>query len=116
MTGDVLDKAGIAPERLPPAGREGLTVAAHLAYGAAAGALLGLLRPRGALQGAGWGVLLWTVSYLGWVPATGIGRAAFEEPARRNALMIAAHIVWGGVAAALLGRALSPGTPRRNNP
>ena len=87
--------------------REAATWVSHFAYGAACGALYGALsggrldeHPLAA--GAGFGVAVWAGSYLGWLPAAGIISPATEHPARRNALMIAAHVVWGATAAAAL--------------
>jgi hypothetical protein len=76
---------------------------AHLAYGAVTGALLGLAvqRPQVA-TGAAYGVLIWAASYFGWVPALRLLKPANLHPQRRNLLMIAAHLVWGGVTAASL--------------
>lgn len=77
-----------------------VTLAAHFAYGAACGALLGALNPRmGARSGAAAGVGVWLASYMGWIPAAGILKPANEHPARRNALMIGVHLVWGGATA-----------------
>lgn len=119
----VLHRRLPAPERYPlppreivrrvlpkPAGRalgeEGkrdVTMAAHFGYGAATGALLALLpRRAGVLAGAGYGVLVWAGSYLGWIPAFGILRTAVRHPLRRTALMIGAHLVWGGATALAL--------------
>jgi hypothetical protein len=50
------------------------------------------------LAGAGFGVAVWAGSYLGWLPAAGILSPATEHPPRRNALMIASHVVWGATA------------------
>jgi hypothetical protein len=47
------------------------------------------------LQGIACGLAVWTLSYLGWLPALGILRPATEHPPRRTALMIAAHAVCG---------------------
>ncbi len=41
-------------------------------------------------------------SYLGQLPAANILPPATEDAARRNALMIAAHIVWGVTLGALV--------------
>jgi hypothetical protein len=73
---------------------------AHLAYGAATGALLALAasRPRVTI-GAAYGVLVWAASYFGWVPALRVLKPANRHPQLRNVLMIAAHLVWGGVTA-----------------
>jgi len=97
----------ILPERLRAhAGedaRRELTMAAHFGYGAATGALLPLLtRSRRLDVGAAYGVGIWAVSYLGWIPAFGILQPATRHPARRNALMIAVHLLWGGATALAL--------------
>ena len=97
-------KAGVKPHLDEPE-RLGLTMAAHFGYGAAVGALFGLVAPRrpaeAAAAGAGFGVLVWAVSYLGLMPALGLHPPATTEPARRNGLMIAAHLVWGATAGLL---------------
>ena len=98
------DKAGVRPHVDEPQ-RLGLTMAAHFGYGTAVGALFGLFAPRrpaeAAAAGAGFGLLVWTVSYLGLMPALDLHRPATREPAGRNALMIAAHLVWGATAGLL---------------
>jgi len=75
-------------------------LAAHFAFGAAAGALYGsvempLRRRYPVGSGIAYGLLVWGVSYLGWVPATGLMAPATRQPAQRNAMMIGAHVVWG---------------------
>ncbi len=88
--------------RLPDEPETALTWLSHFGYGAATGGLYGLVtdRPRlgPAADGAAYGLVVWTVSYLGWLPATGLFPPATREPARRVGLMIAAHLVWGAVA------------------
>jgi hypothetical protein len=80
-----------------------LALAAHFAFGAGAGALAAALRmPARPWLGALCGVGVWAASYLGWVPLSGILRPPSRHPARRNGLMAAAHLVWGGVTAAVL--------------
>lgn len=88
-----------AAEALPAAVRADVTLLAHYGYGALAGALypaaaraLGLTPLAG---GAAYGVAVWGASYLGWIPAVGLLTPATRHAARRNALMIAAHVVWG---------------------
>jgi hypothetical protein len=77
-----------------------LTLGAHFAYGAATGALYGLARPEGgAAAGAGYGLLVWAASYLGWIPALGILAPATRHPLRRDGLMLVAHLVWGATTA-----------------
>src|SRR5688572_22570812 len=97
VTEGVAEKAGVN-EKLDEGEREAATWASHFAYGAACGALYGALSGEGCdrrplLSGVGFGVAVWAGSYLGWLPAAGILSPATEHPARRNALMIAAHVV-----------------------
>jgi len=73
--------------------------AAHFLFGAACGALYGLLQrqdrpPKG---GVTYALVIWLSSYLGWVPIIGALPPATEQPANRNLLMLAAHVVWGAV-------------------
>jgi uncharacterized membrane protein YagU involved in acid resistance len=59
------------------------------------------------VNGVAYGLGVWTASYLGLLPALGLLAPATEHPARRNALMIAAHVVWGaslGITAKRLSR------------
>jgi uncharacterized membrane protein YagU involved in acid resistance len=76
-----------------------LTLLAHFGYGAATGALYAPLaqafHPPSIIGGAAFGLGVWSASYLGLLPAFGVLRPATEHPARRNALMIGAHVVWG---------------------
>lgn len=98
ITMEIAEEAGIK-EHMDETERWSATVAGHFAYGAAMGALYAPLAERlpghPALKGIGWGLAVWTGSYLGWLPAFGILSPATEHPPRRNALMIAAHVVWG---------------------
>ena len=106
VTEGLAEKAGV-DEHMDEEDREAATWVSHFAYGAACGALYGALSgetldEHPLLAGAGFGVAVWAGSYLGWLPAAGIISPATEHPARRNALMIAAHLVWGATAAAAL--------------
>lgn len=83
---------------LPRAGLEtpGATLLYHFVYGAVAGALFGFLcRRRDIGAGSCFGIGVWAASYLGWLPASRVLKPASAHPARRNALMLAAHVVWG---------------------
>jgi len=98
------EKAGVN-EQMDEEEREAATWVSHFAYGTACGALYGALSEGldsldvpPALAGVGFGVAVWAGSYLGWLPAAGIISPATEHPPRRNALMIAAHVVWGATA------------------
>jgi hypothetical protein len=85
--------------------RTAATLAAHFGYGAAVGALLGAFAPRGparaAAAGAGFGLLVWAASYLGLMPALDLHPPATRDTARRNALMVLAHLLWGASAGAV---------------
>jgi len=76
-----------------------LTLVNHFAYGAGAGAayvpFARAVPAPPALKGALFGLGVWTVSYLALMPALDVLNPATEHPMRRNALMIAAHLVWG---------------------
>lgn len=93
---------------------EAATLAGHAAFGATAGALFWPLfrdsrYPTG--NGIVYALGVWAASYFGWVPLTGRLKPAHRHPPRRNALMIAAHVVWGatlGLAARALSQALTP--------
>ena len=112
VTEGVAEAAGVN-EHLGEQGREAATWVSHFAYGAACGAIYGALGGRAgrhaALAGAGFGVAVWAGSYLGWLPAAGILAPATEHPARRNALMIASHVVWGATAGVVLDRLTEEG-------
>lgn len=89
------------PEKPHTSSQLALTLAAHFGYGAAAGGLYAPLARRlpghPLAKGIGFGLTVWTVSYLGLLPSLGILTPATEHPARRNALMIAVHVLWGAV-------------------
>ena len=94
---------GVAGRWAEERGRQTTTLAAHFGYGAATGAMYALFRPRGGiLPGAAYGLLVWTVSYFGIMPGLRILKPAFAHPGRRNALMIAAHLIWGSTMARTL--------------
>ncbi|RIL06956.1 MAG: hypothetical protein DCC71_04775 [Proteobacteria bacterium] len=107
ITEKTLRASGVA-EHMEPSTRLATATAAHFGYGAAAGAVYAAVAPllpgppaaRGALFGLG----VWAGSYLGWLPAAGILPPATREPAGRNAMMIASHLVWGAALGLLLGR------------
>jgi hypothetical protein len=72
------------------------TLVAHFAYGALSGAALAaVIEKPTVIRGMSGGVGIWLASYLGWIPAAGILKPATRHPARRNRLMLAAHLVWG---------------------
>ena len=82
------------------------TMALHFGYGTAVGALYApfadLAPGPYPLKGMAFGVLVWAGIYLGWLPMSGLLSSAVRHPAPRNALMIAAHLVWGTVIATVI--------------
>ena len=76
---------------------------AHLGYGMLAGSIFGLLQEElpssisPVTQGIGYGLLIWVVSYKGWIPALEIMPPPEHDRPGRPASMIAAHVVYGAV-------------------
>jgi uncharacterized membrane protein YagU involved in acid resistance len=106
-----LAEAGPAPAVDMPeadADRADVSLAAHFAFGAMAGSAYGaIIRTRPShpvLAGVGFGLLVWGTQYLGVLPAAGLLSNARNHPARRNALMIAAHVVWGAALGVMADR------------
>lgn len=81
--------------------------AAHIAFGMAAGAIFELLHRRldlpvpPVVRGIGYGLLVYTVSYEGWVPALTVMPSPEHDRPGRQPSMVAAHIVYGATLGAL---------------
>jgi uncharacterized membrane protein YagU involved in acid resistance len=87
-------------KRIDERGRQSASLAGHFGYGAATGAAYALARRDGGIiEGALYGVLVWAASYFAGMPSLHILEPAHCHPRRRNLLMIAAHLVWGGTLA-----------------
>jgi hypothetical protein len=88
--------------------RDILTTANHFGYGAAMGALFGAFCGNQArapvAKGVAFGVAVWAGSYCGWLAAFDSRAAAPHQSPERNAVMFAAHLVWGGTLGYLYGR------------
>jgi uncharacterized membrane protein YagU involved in acid resistance len=101
-------KAG-AEDDLGERDKQKLTLAGHFGYGAACGALFGLVAPRGSgtalASGVVFGLTVWAASYLEWLPAAGVRHHPRHDPPARNALMIAAHVVYGAATGAFVAAA-----------
>ncbi|HEX9931677.1 MAG TPA: hypothetical protein VGB08_02420 [Allosphingosinicella sp.] len=79
------------------------TLGAHFLYGAAMGAIVAALSPDPSRKaGMVAGSAVWLASYMGWIPAVGTLEPATSHPARRNALMLGVHFVWGASTAAAI--------------
>lgn len=108
LSESMLEAAGVPPESEPA--RRAVDTLAHLAFGAAAGALYSLTRraaPRSLPTvpgGIAWGLLVWLVSYAGWVPALGIMPPPPDDSRGRQLTLLAGHVTYGGTLGALLGR------------
>jgi uncharacterized membrane protein YagU involved in acid resistance len=92
-------KAGIRPHEQPQEAFDATWLAAHVGYGAACGVVFGLLRPvlprNRVIAGLIFGELVWAVSYLGYLPAIGLYPSPKQDSGSRQAVMIAAHAVYG---------------------
>lgn len=100
---------------------------AHLAFGAAAGAMLAELQAHfrfthGVGPGVVHGLAVYTASYAGWIPALGILPFPTRDSNGRVFTMLGAHVAYGAVLGHLLDepqtvpRRLAPpvnGKPRR---
>jgi uncharacterized membrane protein YagU involved in acid resistance len=88
-----------------------LTLALHVGYGSATGALFGVMAPKHpvAAIGAGmvFGLAVWAGSYLGWLPKFGVRQPIGYDPVARTRLMVAAHLVWGAAAGLLAAKSRS---------
>ncbi len=91
--------------------KKALTGVAHFGYGLEAGAIYGALARHlpftPAVNGIAYGLAVWTGSYLGWLPAARVLPSAADEPAGKNAVMIAAHVVWGAALGVLTQQMLA---------
>lgn len=109
----------------PEPARRALAVANHFVFGGVCGALFGLVhevrrmrvgRTSGVtshraplLAGIAFGTAIWTVSYMGWVPALRIMPAPESDRPGRPTSMVLAHWVFGAVLAKVLApRELRP--------
>jgi putative membrane protein len=80
--------------------RVALTTLAHLAFGAAAGAVYGATigsRRSSALTGIAYGLGVWALAYGVGLPSLGLHPAATDDTKDRNEVLIASHVVWGAV-------------------
>ena len=100
ITSRVARKAGM------PVSGASLDVAtglAHLGFGMVGGSAFGLIArrmpslPTSALVGVGYGLLIWTTSYVAILPSLDLMPGPAEGERRRTPVMVFAHIVYGAV-------------------
>jgi hypothetical protein len=98
ITASMLRKTGVR-HRVPREVESTAVAVGHFAYGAAAGAVYGTLplKSRGPLSGILYGLLVWAGSYGGWLPAAGLATPLRRRTDEHIALMVLAHVLWGGV-------------------
>lgn len=117
ITGEFAKAVDLESAQTEPA-RTVATALAHLSYGAAAGFLYsGILgaADRNTAAGITYGLAVWAGSYFGLMPALGLHEPATRHPRRRNAMMAAAHVVWGASMATAL-RARPPAKVMPSSP
>src|SRR3954464_8340142 len=89
----------IVGTKLPEPAHKSVAMTSHFGYGTLVGALYGpvsrLIPLPPALRGMAYAMGVWGASYLGVLPALDLFPPATEDTPNRNAMMIAAHLIWG---------------------
>jgi hypothetical protein len=81
-----------------------VAVVAHFGYGATAGSIFTMLlahRKGGVINGMLFGLIVWALSYEGWLPAANIMPPAHRDARNRALTIVAAHLTYGAVLGAL---------------
>jgi len=98
ITDDMLGRVGLRDD-LSEEERKQAALAAHFAFGSAAGSLYPVVEPfipaPPAIRGPLFGLGVWAVSYCGVLPAIETLPSPEKRPLGRTALLVAAHLVWG---------------------
>lgn len=108
ITEEALESTGVenpSEEVVQPA-----TLVAHYSYGAAMGAMFGLLNSgqrMNSCSGTAFGVAVWSASYFGLLPALGSRARGTKQTFQQNATMFAAHLIWGASLALAYESAIS---------
>jgi uncharacterized membrane protein YagU involved in acid resistance len=92
------------PEALTERQEMKAAMVGHLGYSAAAGAVYGVARENlrrvpAPLTGAALGLVLWGLSFEGWMPAVGIMERTTDKPLAKWPAPIMGHVLYGVVTA-----------------
>jgi putative membrane protein len=98
ITENVAQQAGEDPDRQSPE-FQAAWLAAHVGYGAACGVIFAAIRPvlprSDLVAGLLFGAAVWGVSYISLMPSLNLYPSAQDDSNQRQAVMIAAHAVFG---------------------
>ncbi|HZU70765.1 MAG TPA: DUF6789 family protein [Ktedonobacteraceae bacterium] len=99
VTNEIAERTEVAEDMNKPQSL-GATLVSHFGFGTSMGALYSPVAKKVPLspvvKGIAFGLLVWAANYLGIFSALKMRESAFNEPGRRNAMMIASHVIWGG--------------------
>ncbi len=88
--------------------RTALVAVLHPFYGAAVGAVFELVMSRrgepSAIRGGVYGLAVWALGYLGWLPGFGILPSPSRQGAGRHVVNVSSHLVYGCVLGVLSAR------------
>jgi uncharacterized membrane protein YagU involved in acid resistance len=105
ITLELAERVGVEEVERPGRRWGAATWLGHLGYGAATASLYplltGWLRAPNVVRGMLFAMLVWSASYLGWLPALDVLPPATKQSRRRNAVMILSHLSWGSMTALL---------------
>ena len=95
---NIAQEAGIR-KNLSEDQRFAITLVNHFAYGALAAFFYFPLaknkKVSNQVSGIGYGLFVWGINYLGFLPQLKLYRKPAKETFKRNIMMILAHVVWG---------------------
>ncbi len=98
LTEELSRKTGIS-DNMTRETQSQATLISHYGYGATCGVLYAMLASHipgpALLKGSLLGIGVWAASYYGLIPGLGLKPSADRLSKERNAMMFAAHIVWG---------------------